>query len=212
MEVMPLFSKRLKELRESAGLTQTQLADKLDVSRGSISFYENGDRIPDIEFLARVSDEFKVSADWLIGLSSVRSIDLNVKGVCEYTGLSEESLDMVLKYKNAINTAKNHIIGRLGWQFNQIVSSSEFFFLMRDISRFLEFSFYMEKNCTEDNPEGQKYNFPMLQITDVDLLDVIYNQVRTRLGFLIDKLRRKAENSRDITEAFFDFGDPPSKE
>lgn len=34
------FSKRLKQLRETAGLTQEQFAKELKVSRGAISYYE----------------------------------------------------------------------------------------------------------------------------------------------------------------------------
>ena len=43
-----MFAKRLKELRETAGLTQEQLAKELKVSRGAISYYEKGGRTPDI--------------------------------------------------------------------------------------------------------------------------------------------------------------------
>ena len=54
MEYLSNFSRLLKELRESKGLKQAELAEKLGVSRGSISFYENGDRVPDIEFLGTI--------------------------------------------------------------------------------------------------------------------------------------------------------------
>lgn len=92
MEAMKHFPKKLKELREGAGLNQSQLADKLGVSRGSISFYENGERVPDIEFLAGVAKYFSVSADWLIGPSTVKSPDVDLRRVCEYTGLTEEAV------------------------------------------------------------------------------------------------------------------------
>lgn len=67
MGAMEFFPKRLKALREHVGLTQEQLAKKLGVSRGSISYYENGDRIPDIEFLHTASEYFDVSYDFLLG-------------------------------------------------------------------------------------------------------------------------------------------------
>lgn len=89
MDAMTLFPQKLKDLREECGLNQSQLADRLGVSRGSISFYENGDRVPDIEFLFRVSKFFNLSADWLLGLTEVRTQIPEVKAVCEYTGLSE---------------------------------------------------------------------------------------------------------------------------
>ncbi|MBR2783033.1 MAG: helix-turn-helix transcriptional regulator [Firmicutes bacterium] len=69
------FGKRLKSLRKSAGLNQGDLAEKLNVSRSSISSYENIDRMPDIEILRDAAAFFDVSADWLIGLSEVRQGD-----------------------------------------------------------------------------------------------------------------------------------------
>ena len=100
MDTMKQFSPKLKTLREEAGLNQSQLADKLGVSRGSISFYENGDRIPDIEFLHKVSEYFDVSADWLLGLSDVKSTDIEIKGTCNYTGLSEAAIKNIIVAKS----------------------------------------------------------------------------------------------------------------
>lgn len=40
------FADRLKELREAAGLTQKQLADKAEVGLRAVTYYESGDRIP----------------------------------------------------------------------------------------------------------------------------------------------------------------------
>lgn len=63
------FSLRLKHLREKHGLSQAELADKIGVSRGSISFYENNSRVPDIDVLCSLCDFFSVSSDYLLGRS-----------------------------------------------------------------------------------------------------------------------------------------------
>lgn len=88
------FSARLRRLRENSGLSQTQLANELGVSRGSISFYENCDRTPDIMFLCRVSLYYGVSADWLLGLSDKKQNDISIS---EYTGLTESSIEAIRK-------------------------------------------------------------------------------------------------------------------
>jgi len=67
------FPQRLKLLREEAGLTQKQLADKLGVSRGTIGMYEIGQRDPDTETLQKLSDIFGVSVDYLLGKTDIRN-------------------------------------------------------------------------------------------------------------------------------------------
>ena len=64
---MVLFSKRLKELRKEAGLTQQELGDKLNLTKVSICSYENGTRMASIETLIDISNLFKVDLDYLIG-------------------------------------------------------------------------------------------------------------------------------------------------
>jgi len=67
------FALRLKELRDYARLTQSELAEYLGVSRGSISYYENRERVADIEFLGKAAAFFGVDAAYLLGESNTLS-------------------------------------------------------------------------------------------------------------------------------------------
>jgi transcriptional regulator with XRE-family HTH domain len=60
------FNKKLYELRKKEGLSQDELAYKLNVSRQTISKWELGESTPDLEKLTVLSDYFKISLDELI--------------------------------------------------------------------------------------------------------------------------------------------------
>lgn len=64
---MILFSERLKELRNEAGITRSELALKLNVSTRLVCYWENGERECDFETLFKLSDVFDVSIDYLLG-------------------------------------------------------------------------------------------------------------------------------------------------
>lgn len=68
-----MLSRRLRELREAAGLSQAQLAEELSVSRGSISYYENGDRTPDVDFLMKAKEYLGVDYEYLLGESAIKN-------------------------------------------------------------------------------------------------------------------------------------------
>ena len=60
------FHEKLYELRKAAGMTQSDLAEKLDVSRQAVSRWEMGTAMPDVENLLTMSDLFQVSLDYLL--------------------------------------------------------------------------------------------------------------------------------------------------
>jgi len=61
---------RLKTLRNKKGLTQEQLADKLgNITKASVSRYEQSAMFPTVEVLIRLCEYFDVSSDYLLGLS-----------------------------------------------------------------------------------------------------------------------------------------------
>ena len=60
------FHEKLYTLRKGAGLTQTDLAEKLNVSRQAVSRWEMGTAMPDVENLIAMSDLFAVTLDDLL--------------------------------------------------------------------------------------------------------------------------------------------------
>lgn len=68
---MENFNERLRDLRESQNLTQTQLAKKLLIDQRSLSFYELGKYEPNIDTLKRIAVFFNVSTDYLLGLTDI---------------------------------------------------------------------------------------------------------------------------------------------
>ena len=57
---------KLKEARKNAGLTQTELAEKLCVSRQAVTKWEAGNGIPDVDNLKVISKVLNVSIDFLL--------------------------------------------------------------------------------------------------------------------------------------------------
>lgn len=88
------FANKLRELREAAGLSQEELGEKIGCSRGSISYYEKSQRVPDIIILKKASDFFNVSPAYLLGMG-VKSPDPDAEIAVQYTGLSEENIEFL---------------------------------------------------------------------------------------------------------------------
>ena len=63
---MKVFSEKLLELRRQKGLSQEQLADRLGVTRQSVSKWESGAALPELGKLIALSDLFSVSVDYLV--------------------------------------------------------------------------------------------------------------------------------------------------
>lgn len=72
----------IKDYRKRKNLTQKQLADLLDVSDKAVSKWENGEGLPDIENLKRLSAVFNVSIDVLLGNQHINTEkrEINVLG------------------------------------------------------------------------------------------------------------------------------------
>ena len=64
---MNLFGARLKDLRLTNHMTQSDLGKAINVTKVSICCYEKGTRLPSLETLVHLSEVFKVSIDYLLG-------------------------------------------------------------------------------------------------------------------------------------------------
>jgi transcriptional regulator with XRE-family HTH domain len=62
-----LFCENLSRLRRCADMTQSELADRLNITRQAVSRYEKGDSFPDISILVKIAEIFDITIDELIG-------------------------------------------------------------------------------------------------------------------------------------------------
>lgn len=93
------FGLLLRELREKANLTQKQLGNKIGVSEGMISRYENNMSEPPFETVRDFAAIFNVSMDYLAGMEKQRGIPT--------TGLTEEQIDIMHSLGDAFNSLNN---------------------------------------------------------------------------------------------------------
>lgn len=63
---------RIAELRKEQGMTQKELADKINVNYVTLSRYENGERNPKIDKLDKMADIFGVTVEYIIGRSNLK--------------------------------------------------------------------------------------------------------------------------------------------
>lgn len=82
-----MFGKRIKELRVSHGINQVEFGKVLNVTKQSVSNWENGNILPSIDMLVKISECFSVSTDYLLGLSDKRYLDV--------TGLTEKQISNI---------------------------------------------------------------------------------------------------------------------
>lgn len=83
------ISLRLKELRQRAGATQTELAQLLGVSREAYSMYEAGKRQPSLSVLDTLASHYRVTMDYLVGRTDCSNAE----------PLAEEEQALVKRYR-----------------------------------------------------------------------------------------------------------------
>ena len=72
-----MLGKRINELRIAHGWNQVQLAQKLNISKQTVSNWENENIQPSIEMLVRLSRLFHTSTDYLLGLDNTQTINVD---------------------------------------------------------------------------------------------------------------------------------------
>ena len=76
-----MLSENLKNLRRSKGLTQDELAIKLNVVRQTVSKWEKGLSVPDSEMLIHIAEELNTSVNVLLGETVTTDNDMELKEI-----------------------------------------------------------------------------------------------------------------------------------
>jgi len=88
-----MLGKRIYTLRTACGWSQVQLAEKLNISKQTVSNWENENIMPSVEMLVRLAKLFHTSTDYLLGLSDAQTINVDglpVQFVAHLTQIIED--------------------------------------------------------------------------------------------------------------------------
>lgn len=81
-----MVSDRIRLLRERRGLTQSELAKQLGITRSSVNAWEQGISVPSTRYIVELAAIFKISTDYLLGVESTASINVS--------GLTDEDIEL----------------------------------------------------------------------------------------------------------------------
>ncbi len=82
-----MIADKIKTLREQQNLTQTQLAKRLGITRSSVNAWELGISVPSTQYIVELANIFKVSTDYLLGVSATASISV--------AGLNDKDIELI---------------------------------------------------------------------------------------------------------------------
>ena len=191
-----VFGKRLKELRKANGYTIEQFAEAVGISKSTVGYYENNNRMPYIEILSRIADVLNVSADYLIGKTNTTATKGKTKTVCDFTGLSDTAVEYLAEL------VKNK-------RFDRIAVINHLFSELKQ-----DYAFY----CHEENDDGELAEsilgalflyFDKVQLTKDEWAEIIHTGdekkdevlVTAYMQFLLNQV---TENTRSSAKYFDD--------
>lgn len=88
---LSLIGKRIRELREEKGLSQSELAIELNVKQQTIDKWEKGERDIKTSYTVNLAQCFDVTSDYILGLENCRTH--TVSNISDQIGLSEKTIE-----------------------------------------------------------------------------------------------------------------------
>lgn len=82
-----MVADRIKMLRENRGMTQSELAKQLGITRSSVNAWEMGISVPSTQYVVELAYIFKVSTDYLLCVDNTATISVD--------GLTEKDIQLL---------------------------------------------------------------------------------------------------------------------
>jgi len=87
--VIIIVAEKIKLLREKMGITQSELAKRLGVTRSGVNAWEMGISVPSTQYIIELSILFRVSTDYLLDMPSQKTVSVD--------GLSDREIASVVE-------------------------------------------------------------------------------------------------------------------
>lgn len=191
------FAKRLKQIRETAGLTQEQFAKELGVSRGTISYYEKGERTPDIEFLNSLYDYFQCTVPFDFLLGNTDNIKEEHRNMYDFYGLTDKACDILDRHPEL-----GHIISVMLEHEDFFVFSRSFEYVINQYKSFnkceLGYISYLITDCLNHIIYDSLIVLREFSLTDEERKEhqYLYEKAQKEIDELLKKLDLEKEEDK----------------
>lgn len=102
-----MLGEQIKSLRNASGMSQVEMAGKLDVSKQSVCNWENNNIVPSVSMLRKICQLFACSADYLLEIGDderliLDTADLSLEQAAHIRQIAEEYSALNKKIAEAI--------------------------------------------------------------------------------------------------------------
>lgn len=186
---MPIFTRRFRELQGER--SNTEFADFLGLSRQTVGFYCNGDRLPDVITLLQIAEKCSVSTDYLLGQSDVRTQVPEIQSICKYTGLTESAVEWI--HSISTDKAKSHSV-------SAFIEHEGFHHALTDICTLGEAQLLAEMERTSEipiTPERRRDSGVGYLIPGYEYLSLLEYRISEMLKLVVDEITLPPHESID---------------
>ena len=89
-----MIAEKIKMLREKRGITQSELAKQLGLTRAGVNAWEMGISVPSTQYIVELALFFKVSTDYLLDLKETATVSVE--------GLDDREISSVVEIINCL--------------------------------------------------------------------------------------------------------------
>lgn len=208
-----MFAERFHELRGEE--SQQAFADRVGISRPTVGFYENGERLPLADALKQIAERCGVSSDWLLGLSDYRQAE-NGHLTVDAMGFSEAATIRLASISGAAHTLNNDkgVCDKVSVNGNEqgytLLQEANAFKALNSLLEKPEFVLalsnawaYAEKTGTIDPNETVTYSGEGLDSITAPastLIDALWNRVSDPLRGVANEMAQEMVVKKDAKE------------
>jgi len=121
------MGERIKQLRKEKGMTQTDLARELNVTKGTVSTWETNSRTPGFETLDAMCDLFQRRLDYIMGRSDDATpavLDEQAQADLALSQVEEDLTEYALKYARLDQYGRDAVEAIIRAEYNRCRSEN----------------------------------------------------------------------------------------
>ncbi len=184
------LGEELLNVRKAKGLSQEELADKLNVSRQSIHLWESGKIVPDIDNIVNLCNVLEITTDKITnGLDVVKIKKVNIK---KYLYIIIGLLILLLTIYICISIRKTYILMNLSNKYEEYRNLNNYSYIEqyqeRDRETLSTKNFYQNTVYYKDNIFKREYR-------DIDTLSIIYEDNNNKERYIFDEKNKTYEEN-----------------